>query len=79
MENILLDFNRIQVLTPEETGDVFNELISMRKLWLARTNWHPAFEITGSDNDIESYVHYYTLGAALYMDARDKGLSLIHI
>ena len=45
----------------------------MRKLWLARTNWHPAFEITGSDNDIESYVHYYTLGAALYMDARDKG------
>ena len=54
MENILLDFNRIQVLTPEETENVFNELISMRKLWLARTNWHPAFEIAGEDNDIES-------------------------
>ena len=73
MENILLDFNRIQVLTPEETENVFNELISMRKLWLARTNWHPAFEIAGEDNDIESYMHYYTLGATLYMDARDRG------
>lgn len=73
MEDILLDFNRIQVLTPEETENVFNELISMRKLWLARTNWHPAFEIAGEDNDIESYMHYYTLGATLYMDARDRG------
>ena len=58
MEDILLDFNRIQVLTPEETENVFNELISMRKLWLARTNWHPAFEIAGEDNDIAvSYTH----------------------
>ena len=73
MENIFLDFNRIQILTPEETENVFNELISMRKLWMDRPNWHPAFEITGSDNDIESYMHYYTMGATLYMDARDRG------
>ena len=73
MENIFLDFNRIQILTPKETEDVFNEIISMRKLWMDRPNWHPAFEITGSDNDIESYMHYYTMGATLYMDARDRG------
>tara|TARA_A100000164_G_C21833467_1_gene736454 strand:+ start:72 stop:953 length:882 start_codon:yes stop_codon:yes gene_type:complete len=73
MENIFLDFNRIELLKPDECESVFKELLNMRKLWMQRNNWHPAFEITGADNDIESYMHYYTVGAALYMDARDAG------
>jgi len=73
METVLLNFNRIPILTPEESEKVFQELVSMRKLWIARTNWHPALEIAGPDSGIEKYVHYYTLGAALYMDARDRG------
>ena len=73
MENILLDFNRIPILTTEECESVFKELLNMRKLWLQRHNWHPAFEIAGPDSGIEKYMHYYTLGAALYMDSRDSG------
>ena len=74
MENIFLDFNRIPILSPTECESVFIELLNMRKLWLQRNNWHPAFEITGEqDNDIESYMHYYTMGATLYMDSRDQG------
>ena len=73
MENIFLDFNRIPILTTEECESVFVELLNMRKLWLQRHNWHPAFEIAGPDSGIENYMHYYTLGATLYMDARDSG------
>ena len=55
MENIFLDFNRIPILSPTECESVFIELLNIRKLWLQRNNWHPAFEITGEqDNDIES-------------------------
>ena len=73
METVLLDFDRIKIIEPHETESVFITLESMRKLWLQRTNWHPALEIGGEDSGIEDYVHYYTVGAALYMDARDKG------
>ena len=75
MDNILLDFNRIEILKPEQCESVFIELLNMRKLWLQRHNWHPAFEIAGPDSGIEKYMHYYTLGAALYMDSRDNGWS----
>ena len=73
METVLLDFDRIKIIEPHETDSVFITLESMRKLWLQRTNWHPALEIGGEDSGIEDYVHYYTLGSTLYMDARDRG------
>ena len=73
METVLLDFDRIKIIEPHETDSVFITLESMRKLWLQRTNWHPALEIGGEDSGIEGYVHYYTLGSTLYMDARDRG------
>ena len=73
METVLLDFDRIKIIEPHETESVFITLESMRKLWLQRTNWHPALEIGGEDSGIEDYVHYYTLGSTLYMDARDRG------
>ena len=73
METVLLDFDRIKIIEPHETDSVFITLESMRKLWLQRTNWHPALEIGGEDSGIEGYVDYYTLGSTLYMDARDRG------
>ena len=78
METLLLGFNRIPVLTEEENERVFQELLGMRNIWLARTNWHPALEIAGPDSGIDDYVHYYTVGATLYMDARDKGWKFYH-
>ena len=68
-----LGFNRIPILTEEENELVFQEILGMKNIWFSRTNWHPAVEIGGEDSGIEDYVHYYTVGAALYMDARDKG------
>ena len=73
METVLLDFDRIKVIEPHETDSVFITLESMRKLWLQRTNWHPALEIAGPDSNLEQYIHYYTVGSTLYMDARDRG------
>ena len=73
METVLLDFDRIKIIEPHETDSVFITLESMRKLWLQRTNWHPALEIAGPDSNLEEYIHYYTLGSTLYMDARDRG------
>ena len=73
METVLLDFDRIKIIEPHETESVFITLESMRKLWLQRTNWHPALEIAGPDSNLEEYIHYYTVGATLYMDARDRG------
>ena len=74
-----LDFNRIPILTEEENDLAFKELLKMKNIWFSRTNWQAEEHIS-----IEDYVHYYTVGATLYMDARDKGwkyynLSLIHI
>ena len=73
METVFLDFNRIQILEPEDTERVFKQLLDMRGIWYQRNNWHPAFEIAGPDSGIEKYMHYHTVGAALYMDARDAG------
>ena len=50
METVLLDFDRIKIIEPHETESVFITLESMRKLWLQRTNWHPALEIAGPDS-----------------------------
>jgi len=76
MATVLLDFNRIQILTPEQNEKVFQELLGARNVWLRRNNWHPAIEIAGPDSGIEDYVHYSTVGATLYMDARDRGWKL---
>ena len=73
METVLLDFDRVKILDPHETESVFIALQSMRNVWLQRTNWHPALEIAGPDSNLEKYIHYYTVGATLYMDARDRG------
>lgn len=73
MADIFLDFGRVQVLNSSETKQVFDELLHMRKLWWRRDNWHPKYECEGKDESIEEYLHYYTLGATLYMDARDTG------
>ena len=73
METVLLDFDRVKILDPQETESVFIALQSMRNVWLQRTNWHPALEIAGPDSNLEKYIHYYTVGATLYMDARDRG------
>ena len=73
METVLLDFNRIKILEEDQNEKVFQELLAMRKLWLQRNNWHPKVEIEGPDEEIEKYIHYYTLGSTLYMDARDRG------
>ena len=53
MDNILLDFDRVKILEPHEAESVFITLESMRKLWLQRTNWHPALEIAGPDSNLE--------------------------
>ena len=68
-----LGFNRIPILTEEENELAFQEILGMKNIWFSRTNWHPAVEIEGENSGIEDYVHYYTVGATLYMDARDKG------
>ena len=68
METVLLDFDRVKILDPHETESVFIALQSMRNVWLQRTNWHPALEIAGPDSNLEKYIHYYTVGATLYMD-----------
>ena len=73
METVLLDFDRIKIIENHETDSVFITLERMRKLWLQRTNWHPALEIAGPDSNLEQYIHYYTVGSTLYMDARDRG------
>ena len=73
METVLLDFDRIKIIEPHETESVFIALQNMRNIWLRRTNWHPALEIAGPDSNLEEYIHYYTVGATLYMDARDRG------
>jgi hypothetical protein len=76
MATVLLDFNRIQILTPEQNEKVLQELLGARNVWLHRNNWHSAIEIAGPDSGIEDYVHYSTVGATLYMDARDRGWKL---
>ena len=61
METVLLDFNRIKILEEDQNEKVFQELLAMRKLWLQRNNWHPKVEIEGPDEEIEKYIHYYTV------------------
>ena len=63
-----LGFNRIPILTEKENELAFQEILGMKNIWFSRTNWHPAVEIGGENRGIEDYVHYYTVGATLYMD-----------
>ena len=52
METVLLDFDRIKVIEPHETDSVFITLESMSKLFMQRTNFHPALEIAGPDSNL---------------------------
>ena len=65
----------VKILTDDETKKVEQGVYDCVHLWKRRENWHPVNDIPQYNEDIESYMHYSTLGATLYMDASDNGWS----
>ena len=65
----------VKILTDDETKKVEQGVYDCVHLWKRRENWHPVNDIPQYNEDIESYMHYSTLGATLYMDASDVGWS----
>ena len=63
----------VEVLTEEEVKKVEEDVFACRPLWKKRSNWHPTNDICSETEDLESFMHYSTLGATLYMDASDNG------
>lgn len=61
-----------RVLTSDEVDTIHADILSLKKIWRQRINWHPTND-AGGDEDLENYIHYHTLGATLYMDASDYG------
>ena len=57
----------VEVLTDDEVKKVTEDLYGTRSIWKQRTNWHPTNDIVNTE-DLESFMHYSTLGATLYMD-----------
>ena len=67
-----MNFGIVNVITDDEVQTLKEQIYGLKKFWKQRINWHPAND-TGSEEDLERYVHYYTLGTTLYMDASDYG------
>ena len=65
----------VKILTDDETKKVEQGVYDCVHLWKRRENWHPVNDVPQYNEDIESYMHYSTLGATLYMDASDNGWS----
>ena len=65
----------VKILTDDETKKVEQGVYDCVHLWKGRENWHPVNDVPRYNEDIESYMHYSTLGATLYMDASDNGWS----
>lgn len=65
----------VKILTDDETKKVEQGVYDCIHLWKQRENWHPVNDVPQYNEDIESYMHYSTLGATLYMDASDVGWS----
>ena len=65
----------VKILTDDETKKVEQGVYDCVHLWKRRENWHPVNDVPQYNEDIESYMHYSTLGATLYMDASDVGWS----
>ena len=72
MEVLLLNLGVVKILTDDETKKVKNGVYDCVHLWKGRENWHPVNDVPRYNEDIESYMHYSTLGATLYMDASDN-------
>jgi hypothetical protein len=72
VEVILLNLGIVEVLTDDEVRKVTEDLYGTRSIWKQRTNWHPTNDIVNTE-DLESFMHYSTLGATLYMDASENG------
>tara|TARA_A100001234_G_scaffold149857_1_gene131891 strand:+ start:410 stop:1300 length:891 start_codon:yes stop_codon:yes gene_type:complete len=75
MEVLLLNLGVVKILTDDETKKVEQGVYDCVHLWKRRENWHPVNDVPQYNEDIESYMHYSTLGATLYMDASDVGWS----
>ena len=75
MEVLLLNLGVVKILTDDETKKVEQGVYDCVHLWKGRENWHPVNDVPRYNEDIESYMHYSTLGATLYMDASDNGWS----
>ena len=65
----------VEILNGDEVETVKKGVYDCVNLWKKRQNWHPGSDLFGTAEDIESYMHYSTLGATLYMDASDNGWS----
>ena len=72
---LLLNLGVVKILTDDETKKVEQGVYDCVHLWKRRENWHPVNDVPQYNEDIESYMHYSTLGATLYMDASDVGWS----
>jgi len=70
-----LNLGVVKILTDDETKKVEQGVYDCVHLWKGRENWHPVNDVPRYNEDIESYMHYSTLGATLYMDASDNGWS----
>jgi len=70
-----LNLGVVKILTDDETKKVEQGVYDCVHLWKRRENWHPVNDVPQYNEDIESYMHYSTLGATLYMDASDVGWS----
>ena len=75
MEVLLLNIGIVEILNDTEVKKVEQSVFDCIHLWKRRENWHPVNDVPRYNEDIESYMHYSTLGATLYMDASDRGWS----
>ena len=65
----------VEILNDQEIEKVKQGVYDCVHLWRRRENWHPVNDVPQYNEDIESFMHYSTLGATLYMDASDMGWS----
>jgi|TARA_B100001093_G_scaffold440618_1_gene441219 hypothetical protein len=70
---VLLLIGIVEVLNDDEVKKVEQGVNDCVHLWKGRENWHPVNDVPEYNEDVESFMHYSTLGATLYMDASDMG------
>ena len=70
---VLLLIGIVEVLNDDEVKKVEQGVYDCVHLWKPRVNWHPVNDVPDYNEDIETFMHYSTLGATLYMDASDMG------
>ena len=72
---VLLLIGIVEILNDHEIEKVKQGVYDCVHMWRGRENWHPVNDVPQYNEDIESFMHYSTLGATLYMDASDMGWS----